>query len=137
MARRLAVLLSVIMSLPGACSSDEPSAQADAGRSSGAPSPSTCDGVGVCGDGEHPGCQGCAIATTCAGAWEACQTDTTGACIELSDCYLECPLGDTECYDACDAAASAEGVALLTELTRCVFCQECPLSCRVDTSQCR
>jgi hypothetical protein len=134
-ARTIVVVVGAAVALLGACSDDETTPMVDAGIADAA-SPSACDPIGVCGDSEEPACQGCAIAGPCADAWTACQADATSACDGLAGCYLACPLDDTACYDECDAATSAEVVALLGQLLDCVFCQQCPESCRVDTSQC-
>jgi hypothetical protein len=134
-ARAMVVWLSAAVSSLSACSGDETPGDVDAGGADAA-SQSVCDPIGVCGDGEEPACQGCAVAGPCAEAWSACQTDETGACVGLSECHQQCPLDDTGCYDECDAATAPEAVTLLARLTDCVFCEQCPDSCRVDTSQC-
>lgn len=134
-ARAITAVLSITMSLLVACADPETSGDVDAG-SADAASLSACDRIGVCGDSEEPACQGCAIAGPCADAWDACQTDATGSCVALAECYLACPLEDTGCYDDCDVETSPEAVVLLAEVTDCVFCRQCPESCRVDTSRC-
>lgn len=134
-ARAIVVWVSAALSSLSACDSSETPSDVDAGGADAA-SASVCDPIGVCGDSEEPACQGCAIAGPCAEVWSACQTDETGACAGLSACYAQCPLDDTGCYDECDAATSAETVALYSQLTGCVFCEQCADSCRVDTSQC-
>ena len=128
-------VVSITMGLLVACADPETSGDVDAG-SADAASLSACDRIGVCGDSEEPACQGCAVDGPCAEAWDACHTDPTGSCVALAECHVACPLEDTGCYDACDDATSLEAVVLLAVLTGCVFCQQCPESCRVDTSQC-
>jgi hypothetical protein len=92
----------------------------------------TCDDLGFCGQPEDPGCVACAITTgSCVDEYEACDAE----CEALRMCYVDCDTGDAECLDDCDAAYPG-GIGPLNTLFGCILCEECPVSCNFDTTNC-
>ena len=96
----------------------------------------TCDDMGFCGEANDPGCQGCALTEgSCADELQRCQDAPSMACVELNHCYLECPEDDLFCHKGCEDQFPA-GVAPLSELAACVYCDECRISCNVQPDSC-
>lgn len=104
----------------------------------------TCDDIGVCVDGAELGCEACALSGSCADEKLACDEEPTDACAMHDACTLPCPPDDPltvdvderlPCTQACDAAYPT-GMMLLAALRGCVYCDECPLSCTIESAMC-
>lgn len=143
----------------GACSDDDVSGASTSGSGvggGGASSTSstttstlgitTCDDIGVCADGAELGCDACAVSEegSCGGPKRECDEEPTDACNLLDMCNKACPLDDPLtvevnerllCTDSCGATYPS-GLPLLGALRACVYCEECPLSCPLESAMC-
>lgn len=104
--------------------------------SSGSPADSSSEtGAAICPDVGEP-CTQCE-STTC--SQEYCDCYNNGSCVLLSQCALQCDIGDTECYQACwsmypDGISDA---ALLTHCAATVCMPECgPFIPLTECQQC-
>jgi hypothetical protein len=95
---------------------------------------SQCMGAGDCQF--LPTCQNCvdcAAEGLCSDEVQTCAA--IQECVDLSGCIDMCPQGDQNCVNTC-AFMYQNGVQPYINYTECLFCQECPTKCNVDTTQC-
>jgi hypothetical protein len=153
MIARLRVLLA-LFSAAAACAAQDESTRASGGsggsggasseKGSGADEPAststgsslTCDDMGFCGEVNDPGCQGCAYTIgSCVDAFNRCEGAPGMQCFALNQCLIDCAEVDVACQNSC-ADQFPSGVDPLTRLSRCIFCDECPVSCATDPAMC-
>lgn len=103
-------------------------AGAGGGSSTGTGGSPTCDSIGMCGD-FGMGCVYCAIQGACASQYNACFNDMH--CSQYQMCSQMCSFKDPMCLDAC-AAQWPDGAKELNDLTQCIACDQCPMSCAME-----
>jgi hypothetical protein len=102
------------------------------GGSGGVGLQTTCDDLGFCGQQDDPGCVSCAVEDgSCVDELDACDNE----CLLLNDCYFDCENDDPSCFSQCEDM-HPDGIASVNALYTCILCDECPVSCNFDTTNC-
>jgi hypothetical protein len=115
----------------------------DETSSSGPPPPDTsssigtgtfaCDNQGFCGAFNNSGCSVCAQTDFCGQQFVNCQNSIP--CNNILNCETTCIDFDAECKKSCEKP-NPDGLALYTELTQCVYCNECRNDCSSHQAEC-
>lgn len=96
------------------------------------PPPEPCDDIGVCDDqAASQTCLNCAVNNDCWNEFNLCAASES--CINVDNCVSLC--ADQVCIDAC-LAQYPDGAALYEDVTYCVYCAQCPVSCSEHSSWC-